>query len=371
MVAKLIFKITEFSDENGVTHVKEMLETNLKLHELITIYKNKITEFYNNKSWDKFKKISNEYEMIFTTPNTTSNIALYTPVSRSFFKMWEILCDFDLIFKFPTDKINVCMLCEGPGGFAEALIKYRNNPKDVYQGMSLKSNNDKNIPDWKFMNRINIMYGADGTGNLYNMTNIFHLVKNCGKHSMDLVTADGGFDFSSDFNNQEEMSMKLVYCEILTTLLLQKEGGSFILKIYDIFTEKTLRIIHVLKTFYKDIYIMKPLTSRPANSEKYLICTGFHKNEETFKQYFILMFKLIKKNEDSFVIEYDHQLLKNLIYFNQKYTFRQITYIQRTIDYINMFASISTRWLMQKILAEHRKKSIKWCKAYGIPSVEY
>ena len=94
----------------------------------------------------------------------------------------------------------------------------------------MKSNKNKNIPEWRF-DKIKICYGADNTGNLYNMCNIYYLVKTLGRQSVDLVTADGGFDFSSDFNNQEDLSLKLIYCKILTAILIQKESGSFILKI--------------------------------------------------------------------------------------------------------------------------------------------
>ena len=62
---------------------------------------------------------------------------------------------------------------------------------------------------------------------------------------------------------------------------MQAVGGSFILKIYDIFHENTLKTISFIKKFYKNIYIVKPLSSRPANSEKYLVCVGFIEPSET------------------------------------------------------------------------------------------
>ena len=34
------------------------------------------------------------------------------------------------------------------------------------------------------------------------------------ENSMDLITADGGFDFSYDFNNQETECVKLILCQI-------------------------------------------------------------------------------------------------------------------------------------------------------------
>ena len=45
----------------------------------------------------------------------------------------------------------------------------------------------------------------------------------------DFITADGGFDYSVDFNKQEEISVNLIFCEILYALILQKQDGCFIL----------------------------------------------------------------------------------------------------------------------------------------------
>jgi 23S rRNA U2552 (ribose-2'-O)-methylase RlmE/FtsJ len=386
MVKKIILEINDDIDSNIIETVEELLDINSNMYDLLTKYKNKITDYYNNKSWDRYKKISNEYEMIFTTPNTGFNLSQYTPVSRSFFKMWEMLHDFREEFNFP-DKMRVCMLCEGPGGFAEALVKYRDTKAshDEYHGISLKSDNNKNIPEWKlnnnFLNKININYGSDGTGNIYNMPNIFHLVNHIGKHTVDFITADGGFDFSSDFNHQEDMSIQLILSEILATLLLQKPGGSFILKIYDIFTENTMKIIHIIKKFYKKIFIVKPLTSRPANSEKYLICTRFKGINDTNRYLISLLSNLVKNYNEHNIqqimnqIKFNQHILKNLISFNLHYSIRQVFYIERTINYINQFSSQKgsssnqdSSSEMNLIMNDHIRKSQKWCQKYNIPS---
>ena len=51
---------------------------------------------------------------------------------------------------------------------------------------------------------------------IYTIENIIYLKKNYSK--MDLITADGGFDFSNDFNKQEELSelFFVKYCSCYT-----------------------------------------------------------------------------------------------------------------------------------------------------------
>ena len=43
-----------------------------------------------------------------------------------------------------------------------------------------------------------------------------------------------GFDFSVDFNQQEKMSAKLIFAQICYALIMQKKGGHFILKFFDV-----------------------------------------------------------------------------------------------------------------------------------------
>ena len=110
-----------------------------------------------------------------------NSIALYQPLSRSYFKLWELIYDFNLLES--NDKLNILCLAEGPGGFIEAIINFRKKRKikDNIFGISLKSK-DKDIPGWKksqyFLSKnknIVITYGKDNTGNLYNVENIYFL----------------------------------------------------------------------------------------------------------------------------------------------------------------------------------------------------
>jgi cap1 methyltransferase len=69
-------------------------------------------------------------------------------------------------------------------------------------------------------------------------------------------------------------------------------------------TETSIQLIYLLFSFYKEVYIYKPKTSRPTNSEKYIICKYFDITEE---QRNIVLNKLtnlsekIKNNKSKFV----------------------------------------------------------------------
>ena len=48
---------------------------------------------------------------------------------------------------------------------------------------------------------------------------------------MDIVTGDGGFDFSVNYDDQEYLALKLILSQIAYALTIQKKGGIFILKV--------------------------------------------------------------------------------------------------------------------------------------------
>ena len=228
--------------------------------------------------WDKNKKYCNPYEFINTNyDSSTCCICSYKPISRAFFKMIEIINHYNFYF---DKNIKSFHLAEGPGGFIEALQYVRNNDYDMYYGMTLMVGN-KDVPKWDksnyFLNKhsnVIIEKGADKTGNLYTIENLIY-IRDHYKHSMDFITGDGGFDFSVDFNKQEESSLNLIFAEICFAMVLQKKGGSFILKVFDTFSSLSIELLYLLTYLYETVSITKPLPSRPANSEKYIVCLNF------------------------------------------------------------------------------------------------
>ena len=232
--------------------------------------------------WDIFKKYTNPFEFIHTNiPNKKYCISKYKPISRAYFKMVELIHTFNLGIDSPHP-IRTFHLAEGPGGFIEAVAKLRMSSKDSYIGMTLlDSKHDPNIPGWKktesflreFKN-VQIENGIDGTGNILSFKNFVYIHSTYGS-SMDLITADGGFDFSDDFENQELNMVPLLYGQIIYALCMQKQGGSFVLKIFDIFLQQTIDMMALLSSMYQQVYITKPNSSRYANSEKYIVCKGF------------------------------------------------------------------------------------------------
>lgn len=250
---------------------------------ILNSYKETIDNVQNIKKWDYYKKLSNPYELVNCfVKNKTINLGIghYNSISRAFYKFWEILFDFNLI-DLQEKNIVYGALAEGPGGFIEAFSfyrrKYGTTPDDTINCITLNNKDNPNIPTWKNIHgcKYNISWGKDGTGNLYNLNNIINFSELFKNNKAHLVTADGGFDFSLDYTNQELSAQRLIFCEIVTALSILKIDGHFVLKIFDIFYKSTVDIIYILSLYFKEVNIVKPNTSRPANSEKYLVCKYF------------------------------------------------------------------------------------------------
>ena len=266
--------------------------------------KEKITS--REKEWDVYKKYTNPYEYIHSiVPQKKKSISKYKPISRSYFKMLEMIAEFKLDESALQDTIRTFHLAEGPGGFIEAICNKRNNPADEYYGMTIiYDETDDNVPAWHktshFLSQhpnVNIEYGIDQTGNLLHIENFEYCVKKYGA-SMDLVTADGGFDFSKDFNHQEISITNLLWGQVCYALCLQAKGGSFVLKIFDVFYEHTVDILYILSAFYEEVNVCKLRTSRVGNSEKYVVCKGFRPST-SFNYYPTILESFSKINQVS------------------------------------------------------------------------
>ncbi len=343
-----------------------------KLYDILNSYKNKIDE--NNAGWDRMKKIGNPNELIhisFNKETKNDSISAYIPLSRSYFKLWEMIIDYNLLDA--NKKQNIACLAEGPGGFMEAIINNRqknidNGMGDKIYGITLYPNS-KSIPGWKKISENKISKNCHiSYGNLYNLSDIKIFTHNFKDDGVDMVTADGGFDYSVDFNNQEKLSYRIILCEIVTTLSIQKIGGIFVCKIFDIFTIFTIKLVYLLYCLYDEMYIVKPQTSRLANSEKYVIAKGFRGFSELGNGHLLEdLYKIVNNWDDQIMdvsgIELDNNFLELIYYYNTEYVNDQIYYLKKTIDLMNNKPS---KEIYNQIIKPQVINATNWCKKYGI-----
>jgi 23S rRNA U2552 (ribose-2'-O)-methylase RlmE/FtsJ len=359
----------------------------------INEYKTMISK--NSYNWNKYKLFTNDYEMVYNSKYNNNSIANKKPLSRSYFKMIEIANKYltKWITK-RTKKIKTLHLAEGPGGFIEALIDLRKNNyfnnNDLYYGISLKT--EKNVPGWdkstqflKNNNNVKIITGITGTGDLINIDNIKYLHTRLGG-KMNIITADGGFNFSINHYIQEYNASQLIFAELVTALGCLSLGGVYIYKIYDMSYKITADILFITQCFFTEIEIFKPLTSRSGNSERYVICKGFKGIFTADINKLIMLLELWINNNKSNDIEIEKFIRNKLFYEKNNYNIEKLSIIDNfNINipqaFYNLISKINkifndkqienikdtlninycNKWVLKR-KEEQRLYAIKWCK---------
>jgi len=224
-------------------------------------------------------------------------------INRSAIKLANI----NAILGFKLIRVNIgrpdlflfADLCGAPGGFSEYIMnRFRSNGTRGScrgYGMSLVGKNEHGAGarwrledfcqiDTSFSINYRILFGDDGTGDIYNWENILCFQKEIERdlqeagiqhRKMNLVVADGGFDAQRDSECQEQLAQKLVLCEFAASLQLLDHGGTLVIKLFGCQTESIRMAMRSVFDFFDSLEIIKPISSRPASSERYVLLEGF------------------------------------------------------------------------------------------------
>ncbi|KAG0237424.1 FtsJ methyltransferase domain-containing protein 2 [Actinomortierella wolfii] len=173
-------------------------------------------------------------------------------------------------------------LCSGPGGFSEYLLWRKHTWGERAHGWATTLKGDLDFTLEKFCPEANVKqsltthYGADGTGDLLQRTNVEAFADAVDRDTaglgVGLVAADGGVNMDDDQAAQELRMRHLILNQILTMFMTLQKGGDFVIKMFDIFTPVTAELVWILSRHFEKICVLKPLTSRPMNSERYVVC---------------------------------------------------------------------------------------------------
>lgn len=157
-------------------------------------------------------------------------------------------------------------LCAGPGGFSQYLMFETDNQA---RGVAMTLKTEDHLGMQYQNDNLELCYGEDETGDILLPKNREYLASQL-KNPVSLVVADGGMEIQ-DYLNHEKIMLPLIQAQVNTMELILKEGN-FVLKIFDIFDKETVNVIWKLHCMFEKIAILKPPSSRPANSEKYIVC---------------------------------------------------------------------------------------------------
>lgn len=208
-------------------------------------------------------------------------------------------------------------VCAGPGGFTEYVLWKKNgkpslptvvDPDDEtgsiksakpphswcpYSahgfGMTLTGKDDFKLQNMlaaspeMFETHYGLPYeqnpGCNGDGDVTNPTNIANFTtfvrRATEQHGVHLFMADGGFSVEGKENIQEILSKRLYLCQILVAFKILAVGGNLVCKLFDVFTPFSAGLLYLMWLCFEKLALHKPNTSRPANSERYVIGLKF------------------------------------------------------------------------------------------------
>jgi 23S rRNA U2552 (ribose-2'-O)-methylase RlmE/FtsJ len=348
-----------YSDEININ------EKTLGYSEKYINVKNKI-DLVNIHTWNQIRRYTNNYEFPLKRKESEE-----TPISRAFFKMWEILHEYKLINR-DFQEGAIISIAEAPGGFVQAISKYIRSigTYNIYT-MSLINEKDyvpkynQRIIDNK---NINILEGVNKDGDIYNIDNIESIRKSM-KGRAELITGDGGFNEENKYNIKEQLHNKLFLSEIIIAVSNQKFDGKFVIKFFDTYTKYSLDLLYILLFFYKEVNIYKPLTSRPTNSEKYIICTGFRKITNQHNKIICKLKKILPLiNETTYRIlniSIPEEIIKRLKSDNIRLMRSQINSINKNIEIINKITK-NGRIVYRFPHIERNNERNKWLIKYNM-----
>uniref|UniRef100_A0A4W6DB23 Cap-specific mRNA (nucleoside-2'-O-)-methyltransferase 1 n=1 Tax=Lates calcarifer TaxID=8187 RepID=A0A4W6DB23_LATCA len=237
-------------------------------------------------------------------------------LNRAAMKMANIDHCFDHMFTNPKDSQGKPLtkdregellyfgdVCAGPGGFSEYVLwKRRWHAKGF--GMTLKGPCDFKLED--FFAAPSELFepyygegGVDGDGDITRPENVTafrnFVLENTERRGLHFLMADGGFSVEGQENIQEILSKQLLLCQFLTALSTLRTGGHFVCKTFDLFTPFSVGLVYLLYLCFDRISLFKPVTSRPANSERYIVCRGLKPGSDAVREY---MFRInLKLNQ--------------------------------------------------------------------------
>lgn len=369
-------KITTDNELKTVIECRTDGNHDTSINKTLNIYLNNAKAQIDSRQveWDRFKKYTNPYEYIHTpVPTAKMAVCKLKPLSRSFYKMIEICKTMRLLDLNDLTPIKTFHFAEGPGGFIEAVAYLRNNTEDKYHGMSLIDDDNPTVPGWKksqvFLEKtpnVTIERGQSGNGDMLEPDNLRDCFENH-RGSADLATADGGFDFTTDFNHQEVMSLKLMFAQIAYAIATQKQGGSFVIKVFDTVKDASIDILFILASVYEQIFFIKPHTSRQANSERYVVCKNFQLADS--KNLVISMYHVIQAFSEGQVptrfltIPIPYLFISSLQEINAIFGQGQIECIAQTLNLITS----SPYDRIENLKKAHITKCTNWCSKFKMP----
>jgi len=268
---------------------KIISKKDLQLSSLLEKEKNEINEF------SKDKKKLEYYSAVTKFLEDQSKIygkelekRVRGSITNSWMKCWEMINMFKLVPKDHLSTFTIFCNAEFPGSFILALNHYikteTKNKKfewyanSIWPTEELKASKKEIYKDsFKLYEKYpkRWMMTPENGGDVTD-SKMITIINEQLAHKVDLYTSD----VSTGLENQEEIGEARAHLgQIICGLKLLKNGGTMVCRTFMFFKAFSMSLIRILSDIFDECFITKPMISRPASSEIYIVCKGYKIDE--------------------------------------------------------------------------------------------
>lgn len=157
-----------------------------------------------------------------------------------------------------------------------------------------------------------------------------------------LITSDAGIGLdNNDVNGQEEACLSISIGDAIIAVNVLKVGGCMISKKFTFSSDVTRILFGLLRNCFEDAAIVKPATSRPANSEVYFYGRSFIGASDEIKTLLETMITDTKTFKMSKLPDYVAQYIESIDTIFDMYAREQI-------EWLNMAKKLNTSYFKDK-----------------------
>lgn len=401
------------TNENvNLSEYKYEYDNLIRLKKLLNKSKQNLDYIYTSATFEKmYRKISNlyrSYDLLrgkdgFLVQNYNAEI-----VTNAWLKMYEMIVFIDdrlkKINKSKTKTFNTVHIAEAPGNFILAINHYiktlyphiewnwlANSYRELYDSNSTHDFSKKNTSSGGYLNDVyglmknyknKWMFGADGDGDITSVNNIISFnqqIKKDFKDKVDLLTSDVKYEPKDiDYNEEENYNIPVHLGHLLCALTMLKPGGTMILKEFTFFESMSVSLLYLMVNCFKRVLIVKPETSRDANSEVYIIGISYKDNLSELqinRLYDILNYIRYfnnKKGSPALFKKEDipTEFINRLCELGSALSGMQSDAIDKNIELYDTYKNSGNEKLSKDLQVYNEKIALDWIKKTNIQSLE-
>lgn len=272
----------------------------------------------------------------------------------NFFKLWEVLHLFNL---FDNKKINISCFCsDSVSPFLSSYLykkHFFNKMDNTYSIFNIMSNlqsqkgtlfeeRKKLIEEYKKKFSKNITNNKFITidKNIMNLSDINKFIDIVKKKSSNLVFCNYE-PYINNYNAKEQDSICIFLSQLIFSFSVLKNEGNMVISIFDTFTNLSSKLLSIIESHFKSVYIYKPFIDKKYENNKYIICKSFIGSSNNIINSLSKIINDINNNKNLNVVDIfsnfqpDEKFINILTNHNIKFSNEKFKYINKSQTYID------------------------------------